>query len=119
MQISNIINTYAEFIKENYDTLPVFIGQSTDASKSHINIYPVSFNFSYERDNYTIALEIALPHVEITDAVVYADDVAKVIEIDGLDECRLSTYLVEFYWNAQIAGAVVLFEINLFAEQCR
>ena len=119
MEFNDILNIYLDFIKSNYDALPVFIGQTPDASSSHINIYPVSFNFSYERDNYSIALEIALPETEIKDAIVYADDVAKVIEIDNLDECRLSTYAVEFYWNAQIAGTVIVFEINLFTERCR
>ena len=119
MEVTKALNRYKDFIQEHHDMIEVFVGQSTDASLTHINIYPAQFNYSYERNDYQIVVELALPGIEITDAVITADEVAATIELDALDDLRLSNYNTEFYFNEQIAGTVILFIVNLFIQECR
>ena len=119
MEITSVINRYSDFISEKFSALPIEIGQVEDSGEQVIRIYPNNYNFAYEQDSYGLIFELALPNVALTDAMQTADTISKVIELDSLDDIRLSNYEVEFYFGEQIAGTVILFLINLFIQRCR
>ena len=119
MEIKQILQRYNDFISSNIDDIDVFIGQSFSADSTHINIYPTIYSFTYDQEYCNIVVETVLPKQDLSAGMEFADNISKIIELDNLDDIRLSSYDTEFFWNEDIAGVIIIFNIMLQIKRCR
>jgi len=117
--IPNTVTNYAEFLGAHLTTYLVTIGIAPDYSKKGIFVYPGNFNFTYERDNLLIVLELILPGYSLNEAMEAAEEVSDVIERDQVPEVRMTSYDIEFIFNERVAGCIAVFAIQLLNQRCR
>jgi len=119
MEITRVLKEYNDFISTYITDVDVYIGQSVSADNKHINIYPANYSFTYEQEYCNLILEAALPGEELVNGTEFADKISKIIELDNLNDIRLNSYDLEFFWNEEIAGVITAFSIRLQIHGCR
>ena len=120
MEINQILQEHKAIVEAHIPDIAVNVGMTvTSGNKSHINIYPATYSFSYDQEYCNIILEGVLPKADLEAGITFAQKCAEVIELDDMNSARLSSYDVEFFWNEQISGIIIIFSIMLMIQRCR